>query len=444
MAHLVSSVWRTLDNMKPTTAIQSYPNDTLRSLDLEQAVLCTLLEEPHQTWGLVSDLLSDDAFTEPVHIQLFHLVRSVSEANPYSKSPLMASRPFVEALAKNKECFALVKKLQTLAADVSALRSHALKLQQFQLLRETMDVAYQLQQVALTGAVTETQETLGTSVVALTAIMGKMGQEEKCFIDVIQELEIIKDYLQDVAEPGPSVYRWNSGFRQIDGIVDGIFPDLISIESDTPFLDTQLALLMSAHFAITEMLPVLFISSRMSSSSIGQLLVSLKGGVAEPHQRNGQLSKKEWLQFLELTKQLECVMSLMPVEKEITADQLIARIGLKLGECGRLSMIVIDDILTVPELMRRSEQAHDQGRSVVQFYRRLSRDFQCPVVTVVPAAMAHMFSTGSKVHMRLEGMRSQEGPQAFPAKALVHISSSGFGHLGTAEIDFEKAHEVDA
>lgn len=255
-----------------------------------------------------------------------------------------------------------------------------------------------------------------------------------------QVFETVTVNVQDLADCHPTQLNDLTGIPQIDRMLGFVGGGLVSIESNTPCLDTQLGLLMAAHMAGT--LPAVVVSSKQSAARVGQLLLCLRGGIAPMHLLNGKLTDTEWLA---LTKQCQhsVTQNLDIVEvSAVSAEELQSLLLTIASKRGKLFMILLDDVMAVTDLMHLRGKPLSQGRIFANYLRELAQNLECLVVAIVPSELATDFVSIAEVHMRLETVPGNSKATTFPCTTLVHLSRCGFGHFGVASIDLGAVHEV--
>lgn len=248
------------------------------------------------------------------------------------------------------------------------------------------------------------------------------------------------EYVQELADCTSGQQPWLTGFPQIDNIVGPVGVGLVSIESDTPCLDTQLALLTGLHTG--KELPVAFVTSKLSVHTVGELLLCLNGGIARQNLNTGQLTDQEWFVLTnQCQKPVAQYLDVLELPA-VTTKEMQRTLERMASERGKLCTVVVDDVLALSDLSQFGATSHSQGQNLANHFKDLANSLGCAMVMVVPTELAHGFASIADVHMRLEAVHCKGGTPTFPARALVHLSRSGFGHLGAASIDFGAIHET--
>jgi len=352
------------------------------SVEAEQSVLGGLLLD-NNALDRISDVLGEDDFYRSDHrliwqhvARLINLPRQADVVTVHEslvnagKADEVGGLAYLNALAHNTPSAAnirryaeivrersMLRKLVSVADEISAAAFHPQGKEARQLLDEAESKVFQIAQEGARGAA------------------GFQGIEPL--------LAQVMDRLDDLyhREGNSDITGLPTGFTDLDRMTAGLQPgDLIIVAGRPSMGKTALSMNIGEHVAIREGLPVAVFSMEMGAVQLAMRMLG-SVGMLDQHRLRTRLTDDDWPKVTHAVQQMQQGQIYIDETPGLNVMEVRARARRLARQCGKLSLIIIDYL----QLMSGSGKGENRATEISEISRSLkslAKELNCPLIAL--------------------------------------------------------------
>ena len=352
------------------------------SVEAEQSVLGGLLLD-NQAWDRIADVLAEDDFYRHDHRLIWsHIARLISLSRPADvitvneslassgKSEDIGGLSYLNALAHNTPSAAnirryaeivrersMLRKLVTIADDISAAAFNPQGKEARQLLDEAESRVFKIAQEGSRGA-------------------AGFQEIQPLLTQVVEKIDELYHRESDSDVTGVP-----TGFADLDKMTSGLQPgDLVIVAGRPSMGKTSFSMNIGEHVAIEQGLPVAVFSMEMGAVQLAMRMLGSVGMLDQHRMRTGKLLADDWPRVTHAVQLMQDAQVYIDETPALTAMELRARTRRLARQCGQLGLIIIDYI----QLMSGSggENRATEISEISRSLKGLAKELNCPLIAL--------------------------------------------------------------
>jgi len=145
---------------------------------------------------------------------------------------------------------------------------------------------------------------------------------------------------------------------------------------------TALAINISEHVSVKELLPVAVFSMEMGASQLAIRLVGSIGRIDQNHLRTGRLTDDEWPRLTDAVDQLKSVSLFIDETPGLSPSELRANAKKLSRQCGKLGLIVVDYLQLMSTGSSDGDNRATELGEISRGLKMLAKELQCPIIAL--------------------------------------------------------------
>ena len=358
---------------KLPTADELFSRQTPYSLEAEQAVLGSMLIDPHCVTELIGVLKAEDFYIETNRLVFETIAGMFNDGrriDPVTVLDEMKARGYKEQA--NRDFFLQLIETTPTAANA---KEYAAIVRGKSMLRQLQQISGEI--VELTRAEQEDAETIADlAEQKIYAI--RQGRELQGFATVGDAIRQVYDHLDELAAHPGQLPGIPTGFSDLDQTIGGLNKsDLILLAARPGMGKTAIALNIAQNAAQRSGKTVAVFQLEMSSEQIATRLLSSQALVDSKKLRMGTLGDDDWQKLAGATEQLQKLSILIDESAGITVPEMKAKCR-RLGK--DLGLIVIDYLQLLHAPGRHSDNRVQEVAEISRSLKIMAKELNMPVL----------------------------------------------------------------
>ena len=174
-----------------------------------------------------------------------------------------------------------------------------------------------------------------------------------------------------------------TGFADLDAKTLGLQPaDLIIVAGRPSMGKTSFALNIAGHVAIEVGFPVACFSTDMRNDQLAMRLLSSVGSVDPHRMRTGRLSDDEWSRLSFALCKMNDAPLYFDDKPGLSLDDLADRARKLHEQCGKLGLIIVDNIQSLSVVSSRGENRATEVADISRALKQLAKELNVPVIAI--------------------------------------------------------------
>ena len=343
------------------------------SIEAEQAVLGAMLIDSRCVSEVVEILRPEDFFmTQNRHI--FETIYSMSTLNQTIDAVTVLDQLAVRGLsdaAGGRKYFLELMDVTPTAANVSL---YVKIVKDKALLRALGEATGEISDLVISGE-GEAEEVVELAEQKIYAV--RNSKEHKGLASISSVLMDVYDHLGELAKNEGKVPGMPSGFRSIDGFLNGFSnSDLVLLAARPGMGKTSAALNFATNAAKLSGKAVVIFSLEMSNEQLALRLISSESLVDSKKLQTGLLNEDEWVSIAHASSNLSQMKIYLDDTSGITVPEMKAKCR-RLGD--ELGMVVID-YLQLMSTGRRSDNRVQEVSEISRSLKIMAKELNVPVL----------------------------------------------------------------
>lgn len=345
-------------------------------MEAEESLLGAMLLS-HEAVLIAAETVDAEDFYRPMHGQIFSAVLALAQAGePVDYVTVQAK--LQEHGAQSIE-LSILSSLQINTPSASNAQHYA------DLVREK---AQQRRLIAVAGSIVDDAYVPTDDVAGLIddaeRKINQIGDRRR--FDSVTELHSLllaeADILEQRGELRGRINGLETGYRQLDGMVQGLQPTSLTIVGARPSAGkTAFALGILTHVGAVVKRPALFFSLEMGSQELAERVLASTARIDSSKLRTGNLNEADWNRAQDAFTYLQSAKIFIDDNPALTVMDIRARARRIKQQNGDLGVIIIDYL----QLMTSRSRAENRQVEVSEMSRALkilAREIECPVIAL--------------------------------------------------------------
>ncbi len=346
------------------------------AMEAEESLLGAMLLS-HEAVLIAAETVDAEDFYRPMHGQIFSAVLALAQAGePVDYVTVQAK--LQEHGAQSIE-LSILSSLQINTPSASNAQHYA------DLVREK---AQQRRLIAVAGSIVDDAYVPTDDVAGLIddaeRKINQIGDRRR--FDSVTELHSLllaeADILEQRGELRGRINGLETGYRQLDGMVQGLQPTSLTIVGARPSAGkTAFALGILTHVGAVVKRPALFFSLEMGSQELAERVLASTARIDSSKLRTGNLNEADWNRAQDAFTYLQSAKIFIDDNPALTVMDIRARARRIKQQNGDLGVIIIDYL----QLMTSRSRAENRQVEVSEMSRALkilAREIECPVIAL--------------------------------------------------------------
>ena len=353
------------------------------SVEAEQSVLGGLLLD-NLAWDRAADLLNDSDFYRYEHRLIHAAIGALVNASRPADVITVFER--LQSLGKADECGGLTY-LNALAQSVPSaanLRRYAEIVRERAILRKLVAASDEIATTAFNPQGRPVSQILDEAEGRIFRIGEEGSRSRQGFQGMDQLVVQLIDRVNELHENGAEeVTGVRTGFYEMDRMTAGLQPgDLVVLAARPSMGKTAFALNIAENVAVHEGLPVVVFSMEMGASQLALRMVGSLGRINQQHLRTGKLADDEWSRLSEAVDKLGKAPVFIDETPALNSNELRARARRQARQCGRLGLIVVDNLQLMSGSSSGDENRATEIGEISRGLKALAKELKCPVMAL--------------------------------------------------------------
>lgn len=354
------------------------------AVDIERAVLGALMIESEAAHDL-QDFLFPEHFYEPVHRDIYEVIRSLVVENRAVDILTVHQRLIDAGRLDQVGGAAYLTQLTTLVGSGAHVVEHAKILIQKYLQRELIRIASEIQRTAYDGEA-DVDELIESAEQNIFELRESSIRRETQGIDAVvtETLQMI----EEAQQRGEGLTGLASGFSLIDEITMGWQKgDLIIVAARPAMGKTAFVLTMARNMAVEHGAKVAFFSLEMPSTQLIMRLLVAESGIDSKMLRGGKLSEGDWVRLLEAADTLSKASIFLDDTQALGIGELRAKCR-RLKARYDIDLIIVDYLQLMTAPVSRNANREQEVSKISNSLKSLAKELDVPIVALAQLSRA--------------------------------------------------------
>ena len=199
--------------------------------------------------------------------------------------------------------------------------------------------------------------------------------------------EVVVQVISEVEEASKSeggITGLETGFKYLDEMLLGFHPSELIIIAGRPSMGkTAFALNIAQYFTLKKDYVVAVFELEMPDVQLAKRLISMQSHVDSQKLRSGQLSERDWDEFIQASSEVADTNLIIDSTPAITLSELRTRCKRYQLEHGRLDAVIVDYLqLMGTDPGMRAESRQQEVSALSRGLKALARELNVPVVVL--------------------------------------------------------------
>jgi len=374
----------TLESVKTGTDPQlDYLRVPPHSVEAEQSVLGGLLLD-NAAWDRITDVLSEDDFYRFDHRLIWqHITRLVGLARP---ADVVTVHESLASAGKAEDVggLAYLNALAHNTPSAANIRRYAEIVRERAMLRKLITVADEISATAFSPQGKEARQLLDEAESKVFQIAQEGARGATGFQEINPLLKQVVERIDELyhREGDSDVTGVPTGFTDLDRMTSGLQPgDLVIVAGRPSMGKTAFSMNVGEYVAIEQGLPVAVFSMEMGAVQLAMRMVGSVGMLDQHRMRTGKLSSEDWPRLTHAVQQVQEAQIYIDETPALNAMEVRARARRLARQCGQLGLVIIDYM----QLMSATSSGENRATEISEISRSLkslAKELNCPVVAL--------------------------------------------------------------
>ena len=353
------------------------------SVEAEQSVLGGLLLD-NAAWDRITDVLSEDDFYRFDHRLIWqHITRLVGLARP---ADVVTVHESLASAGKAEDVggLAYLNALAHNTPSAANIRRYAEIVRERAMLRKLITVADEISATAFSPQGKEARQLLDEAESKVFQIAQEGARGATGFQEINPLLKQVVERIDELyhREGDSDVTGVPTGFTDLDRMTSGLQPgDLVIVAGRPSMGKTAFSMNVGEYVAIEQGLPVAVFSMEMGAVQLAMRMVGSVGMLDQHRMRTGKLSSEDWPRLTHAVQQVQEAQIYIDETPALNAMEVRARARRLARQCGQLGLVIIDYM----QLMSATSSGENRATEISEISRSLkslAKELNCPVVAL--------------------------------------------------------------
>ena len=353
------------------------------SVEAEQSVLGGLLLD-NASWDRIADVLVEDDFYRHDHRLIWqHIARLIGLARP---ADVITVHESLDSAGKSSETggLAYLNALAHNTPSAANIRRYAEIVRERAMLRKLVTIADDISSAAFNPQGKEARQLLDEAESMVFQIAQEGARGTAGFQEIQPLLAQVVERLDELyhREGDSDVTGVPTGFTDLDKMTSGLQPgDLVIVAGRPSMGKTTFSMNIGEHVAIEQGLPVAVFSMEMGAVQLATRMLGSVGLLDQHRMRTGKLLPEDWPRVTHAVEKMQDAQVYIDETPALSAMEVRARARRLSRQCGKLGLIIIDYL----QLMSGRGGGDNRATEISEISRSLkglAKELECPLIAL--------------------------------------------------------------
>ena len=353
------------------------------SVEAEQSVLGGLLLD-NASWDRIADVLVEDDFYRHDHRLIWqHIARLIGLARP---ADVITVHESLDSAGKSSETggLAYLNALAHNTPSAANIRRYAEIVRERAMLRKLVTIADDISSAAFNPQGKEARQLLDEAESMVFQIAQEGARGTAGFQEIQPLLAQVVERIDELyhREGDSDVTGVPTGFTDLDKMTSGLQPgDLVIVAGRPSMGKTTFSMNIGEHVAIEQGLPVAVFSMEMGAVQLATRMLGSVGLLDQHRMRTGKLLPEDWPRVTHAVEKMQDAQVYIDETPALSAMEVRARARRLSRQCGKLGLIIIDYL----QLMSGRGGGDNRATEISEISRSLkglAKELECPLIAL--------------------------------------------------------------